>query len=85
MLEAEGVHVVVPVPCMPADIFGIEVLRNVTIRRPQRVVPREVTRLFDELNGVVIGLLSVVDDDPRQRRRGGGGWRGGARRRDFRT
>ena len=71
VLQASGVHVVVPVSRVPADVVGIQVLRNVTVGRPQRIVPSQVARLLNELDGGVVRLLGVVDDDPRQQRTGG--------------
>ena len=63
VLEADRVAVDVPVARVPADVLRLEVLRDVPVRRAQRVLPRDIGRVGDELEGRLVARLGVVDDD----------------------
>ena len=63
VLQADRVHVHVPVAGVPRDVGVVDVLGDVAVDRPERVVPRDVRRVADEIEGGVVGRLGVVDDD----------------------
>ena len=76
VLETDRVAVDVPVARVPADVLRLEVLRDVPVRRAEGVLPRQVRRVRDELEGRLVARLGVVDDDVGDLRARPAGWRG---------
>ncbi len=63
VLDADGLGVDVPVARVPGDVPGPHVLGDVTVGRADRVVPAHVGGVGHQPEGLVVGLLGVVDDD----------------------
>jgi hypothetical protein len=63
VFDADRRGVDVPVPGVPADVLGLEMLGHGPVGGPDRVVPAEVGLVLRELDRLVVGGLGVVDDD----------------------
>ena len=63
VLEPDGVSVDIPVARVPRDVLRGDVLGDVAVGGSQRVVPRHVGRVLDQLEGRAPARLGVVDDD----------------------
>ena len=63
VLDADRVHVDVPVAGVGRHVVGGDVLRDVTVGRPDGVVPgHEAVRLLDQADADVVVALGVVHD-----------------------